>query len=293
MHVATWAWHNSADLLRPADCSTGTFVMGPFPSATLPPGCCSAARKGGGGPASVLAMPNRILREGVLTSERVNALSLQAEIFYRRLMSVVDDYGRYFAHPALLRASCYPLRLNQTKEYHISSWLQELSESGLIFVYEKGETKYLEIQEFRQRQRYDSKYPDPKTVSKTVSKTVPRTTDPNCDTPTPTPTPTPFKEGGVGETRFEQFWAAYPRKVGKQEARKAWDDLRPSAALVETILKAVEAQRRWPQWVKDGGQFIPYPATWLNGDRWTDQLVETLLSEAERKKQEILHGSNA
>ncbi len=48
-------------------------------------------------------MPNRILREGILTSERVNLLSWEAEVFYRRLMSVVDDYGRFHAHPALLR----------------------------------------------------------------------------------------------------------------------------------------------------------------------------------------------
>ena len=51
-------------------------------------------------------MPNRILREGILSSERVDALSEGAEILYRRLMSVVDDYGRYFAHPTLIRSAC-------------------------------------------------------------------------------------------------------------------------------------------------------------------------------------------
>jgi hypothetical protein len=44
-------------------------------------------------------MPNRELREGILTSERINALTFPAEVFYRRLMSVVDDFGRCPAHP--------------------------------------------------------------------------------------------------------------------------------------------------------------------------------------------------
>ena len=48
-------------------------------------------------------MPNRILREGILTSERIERLDWAEEVFYRRVMSVVDDYGRYYARPALLR----------------------------------------------------------------------------------------------------------------------------------------------------------------------------------------------
>ncbi len=39
-------------------------------------------------------MPNRIIREGILTSEAVNSLSWEAEVFFRRLLSVVDDFGR-------------------------------------------------------------------------------------------------------------------------------------------------------------------------------------------------------
>ena len=54
-------------------------------------------------------MPNMILREGILTSERVNSLTTEEEIFYRRLISVVDDYGRYYAKPELLRSACFPL----------------------------------------------------------------------------------------------------------------------------------------------------------------------------------------
>jgi len=73
------------------------------------------------------------------------------------------------------------------------------------------------------------------------------------------------------EHPFDRFWSLYPRKVNKEAARKAWRRLAPDAALEQTMAQAIADQRRWPQWVKDGGQFIPHPATWLNGRRWEDQ----------------------
>lgn len=72
------------------------------------------------------------------------------------------------------------------------------------------------------------------------------------------------------EEGFARFWAAYPRKIGHGAARKAWDKLATSDALVETILAAVERQSRCQQWLKDGGQFIPRASTWLNESRWKD-----------------------
>lgn len=69
---------------------------------------------------------------------------------------------------------------------------------------------------------------------------------------------------------FEEFWQAYPRKVGKAAARKAWTRLKPPVALVGVILAAVAHQRQQVQWVRDGGQFVPHPATWLNRGQWDD-----------------------
>lgn len=71
---------------------------------------------------------------------------------------------------------------------------------------------------------------------------------------------------------FNQFWSVYPRKVAKQNAIRAWKKLRPDEALTRQILNAVERFRLDPQWSKDNGQFIPYPATFLNGRRWEDLL---------------------
>ena len=69
------------------------------------------------------------------------------------------------------------------------------------------------------------------------------------------------------EDRFAEFWQAYPRKVAKPAAEKAW---RKVAAEADAIMAGLRRQAGCEQWAKDGGQFIPHPATWLNGRRWED-----------------------
>lgn len=73
---------------------------------------------------------------------------------------------------------------------------------------------------------------------------------------------------------FDDFWTAYPKKKSKEAARRVWDKLRPSEELQSVILQAVENQSTSPDWTKAGGQYIPYPATWLNNRRWEDDEPE-------------------
>ena len=63
--------------------------------------------------------------------------------------------------------------------------------------------------------------------------------------------------------------------MSEADARKAFAKLNPDAALVEDMLRALDWQKRLPEWTKDGGQFIPYPATWLNARRWEDEQPKT------------------
>jgi hypothetical protein len=97
------------------------------------------------------------------------------------------------------------------------------------------------------------------------------------------PPRTPSRRGGGakknatgGNADFEVFWAAYPRHTAKAAARKAWDNLAPDDALRLEILRAVESQCRSEQWTREGGRFIPHPATWLNHRRWEDEPPEVL-----------------
>jgi hypothetical protein len=108
-------------------------------------------------------VPNRILREGILTSERVERLNWAEEVFYRRLMSVVDDFGRYYARPALLLAACYPLLLKKVSDSDIEKWLSACENAALVRVYPALDGKrYLQLLDFKQQVRAAaSKFPPP------------------------------------------------------------------------------------------------------------------------------------
>jgi hypothetical protein len=110
-------------------------------------------------------MPNRILREGILESELVCSLPWAAEVLYRRLISVVDDYGRFPATPKLIRAKCYPLQIDKVSDSDIGKWLTQVVEAALVRVYPAQDGKrYLQVEKFGQQVRSRSKYPPPPDV---------------------------------------------------------------------------------------------------------------------------------
>lgn len=118
---------------------------------------------------------DRLIRGGEIDSVRVNRLSWAAEVFFRRLKHIVDDYGRMDARPSLLRSTLFPLKLNQVSEADVSKWLNDCHavrgddnrDTGLISFYEVGGKRYLEIINFGQRKsNMREKYPPPDKVEK-------------------------------------------------------------------------------------------------------------------------------
>ena len=83
----------------------------------------------------------------------------------------------------------------------------------------------------------------------------------------------PEVSGVVIEDPFDTFWREYPRKVGKGDARKKF-----AKALTKTsfdnLMAALQRVKASAQWTKDGGQFVPHPATWLNQERWDDEVSD-------------------
>lgn len=71
---------------------------------------------------------------------------------------------------------------------------------------------------------------------------------------------------------FEIFYKAYPKKQAKEAALKAWLKLKPNEALQKIILEAIGIHKQTEKWQEMQGKYIPYPATWLNGKRWTDDV---------------------
>jgi hypothetical protein len=86
------------------------------------------------------------------------------------------------------------------------------------------------------------------------------------------------------EEEFQTFYAAYPKHVGRKEALKAWTKLQPDKDLLATMLKSINTWRLSEQWTKNGGQYIPQPATWLNQARWEDEPQTKTIPDKEPKK---------
>ena len=72
--------------------------------------------------------------------------------------------------------------------------------------------------------------------------------------------------------QFTAFWSAYPNKVGKGTARKAWAKNHGDKIAGE-VMAGLARMKRCQQWMKDGGQFVPHPTTWLNRHGWEDEPV--------------------
>ncbi|MFW9991940.1 MAG: Lin1244/Lin1753 domain-containing protein [Candidatus Odinarchaeota archaeon] len=75
-------------------------------------------------------------------------------------------------------------------------------------------------------------------------------------------------------TLFEIFWKAYPKKMSKGQAEKAFNKINPDEELLDRILLSIDGAKNSPAWKKENGQFIPYPATWLNSRGWEDEIQE-------------------
>lgn len=83
---------------------------------------------------------------------------------------------------------------------------------------------------------------------------------------------------------FDIFWEAYPKKLDKRRALTAWLKLEPDDGILQEILPAIEQQSKSHEWIRESGRFIPYPATWLNGRRWEDEVTQEAPAEPSKRK---------
>lgn len=105
-------------------------------------------------------MPNRIIREGINDSERLNDCTPDEEVLFYRLLVVADDFGRLDARPTLIKARCFPLK-NHTPE-KIQGWLVGLHEKRLLRLYTVGDKSFIQLDKWQQRVRANaSKFPEP------------------------------------------------------------------------------------------------------------------------------------
>ena len=105
-------------------------------------------------------MPNRVLRDWT-TSEPIENLSFEAEVFFTRLIMKADDHGNYHANVKLLRSALFPLRDSVTNG-DIAKWLSECVRVGIVVFYKAEGKDYINIPNFGQRLRQmRSTFPQP------------------------------------------------------------------------------------------------------------------------------------
>jgi len=259
-------------------------------------------------------MPNRILRESICTSESIDKLSIEAERLFYRLIVSCDDYGVLDARIPIIKSKCFPLISDDIIDNQLISWLKELEAQKMIFLYENSDHKYLKMsswERYQQVRAKRSKYPLPDdqnsnrisydiicnqmisnvTViqsnpiqSVSLSESNPIQSIPKIEILESVQNkPKKLKaESADSDDKFSQFWTAYPKKRSKGDAEKAWKTIKPDNALLAQMLKTIEDAKKSAAWKKDGGQWIPYPGTWLRAKGWADE-VEVGIEEPKSK----------
>lgn len=91
-----------------------------------------------------------------------------------------------------------------------------------------------------------------------------RTEQNRIDTPLPPVTP------NVDQEDFQRFWEAYPKKKSRFDALWAWRDMMKHLPPLQTLLDAIEIQKRSEDWKRNNGQYIPLASNWLRKELWTD-----------------------
>lgn len=212
-------------------------------------------------------MPNRYIREAAIKSEAVNSLSWQGEVFWRRLINLVDDFGRYTAHLKLLRADVFPLQIDKVSERDVARLLTECGEAGLLFVYkDSAEKPYLVMNKWEKGRAHESQYPPPPDGICEQMKTFvykgkhKHTAAPDSDSDSDSNTDT-------DTVACNLVYGEYPKKVSKPDALRAIAKALKKMPVTDLMAKT----RAYAQAViGKNPKYIPNPATWFNGERYSD-----------------------
>ena len=225
----------------------------------------------------------RTVKPEFFTSEDIISLSPFARLLYIGMWCEADREGRFAWKPNTLK-----LRYLPADNIEIYSLCDEIVAAGLVVTYGDG---LAFIPSFSKHQSINpreaaSTLPAPVEYSNSYS---PRVTDASL---TVTDVQRGRKEGKESicssddeqtSEGFEQFWSAYPKKQAKQDAAKAFRSAKLKPEQLQTVLQDITSRKSSAEWLKDGGKFIPLPATYLRGKRWEDEQVTTAIHVDERK----------
>jgi hypothetical protein len=189
-------------------------------------------------------------------------------------LTIVDDYGRCDGRASVLTGSCFAIWNEKHPDdvidlQQVEQMLQQLAASKLCIIYDAdGGKRVLQLTQWNERIRVGtiSKFPPCSNLQQHDINLLPPSPSPS------NPTPSPYRQTPAGAVEaFDEFWKTYPRKVGKSAAMKSFVRL-GCHRMMDRIMPAIERAKKSFDWIKDNGQYIPHPTTWLNQGRWDDEL---------------------
>lgn len=200
-------------------------------------------------------------------SESMGRVSRESRLCFIMLWTIADDAGRLRGNSRMLASLLYPY--DDDAKNKIEGWLAQLATEGCIARYEVDGTSYIQVAKWADHQKIDkpsqSRLPALDEASRSLAKgSESSTTDLGPRTVDLGPNTADQPDG------FESFWSAYPKKVGKPAALKAFRSAKINGHLPE-VLADIGGKAQSDAWTKDGGQFVPNPATYLNQRRWEDE----------------------
>lgn len=221
-----------------------------------------------------MKMPDRLVRDELLTSERYWSVSPEARNLFLSFVLSADDTARCPASNFVIRTKFMAGTVSPERAEKL---LAELQDIDLVRVYEHDAARFVFIPRFRQRLRYiNSAYPEPPSG---ISDLIPNKTDPRQtqDKPESVRSEEKLREvkrskekhihaSAGADAAFVKFWDAYPRKINQDGAWAEWKSLSPSGELQNVMLLALDAQMKSGQWVEM--RYIPSPAKWIKERRW-------------------------
>ena len=229
-------------------------------------------------------MARRMIHTSLWQNEQFAKLSDKAKLLYIGTITIADDDGRLKGNSLILKGQIFPLDEAVTSD-QVRKYINECVKVKLVNYYEVNGQYFLEhpnwqkFQTLRSDRKKDSEIPSFSDIT-TDSQPYDNQMSPNVlrkiSKDKISKDQDKASDGDGKEIKysdsFEEFWKVYPKKIGKGAAYKSWKKIKPSDVLKEKIINAVKMQCNSIQWQKEGGQYIPNPSTWLNQERWNDEL---------------------
>ena len=241
----------------------------------------------------------RILLKSISQSKKLPQLQTDsARLLYTWLLAHLDINGCFYGDVETVKSLVFT-RLKKT-EKQIEEWLEDLAFNKLIIRFQDNGDDYLFVPDFVDKQPHLRADHEAKPLindfnptklqpssNQTTTKLQPKQNSqqnhtegklqPNYNQTTEFDGTSKVKESKVKESKdgfFNLFWKAYPYKKSIGQAEKAWKKINPDEGLLTTMLSKIEKAKKSKEWLKDNGEYIPHPATWLNAKVWEDEDLE-------------------